>query len=56
MGTPHAFLRTLVGRGKKPLHAYVPFMRRLRHVIHGMLATDNDFVAEKFYVLSAKNA
>ena len=51
-----AFFEQLVARGKKPLQAYVAVMRKLLHAIYGMLATDTDFVAEKFYALTTERA
>jgi transposase len=44
-----AFFAKLVARGKTPLQAYVAVMRKLLHAIYGMLATQTDFVGEKFH-------
>jgi len=44
-----AFFEKLVARGKTPLQAYVAVMRKLLHAIYGMLATQTDFVGEKFH-------
>lgn len=50
---PHikAFYEKLVSRGKTKMQAIVAVMRKLLHAIHGMLATDTDFLGEKFYAL-----
>jgi hypothetical protein len=44
-----AFFEKLVARGKTPRQAYVAVMRKLLHAIYGMLATQTDFVGEKFH-------
>jgi len=49
-----AFFDHLVARGKKPLQAYVAVMRKLLHAIYGMLTTNTDFVAEKFYAVASE--
>jgi hypothetical protein len=51
-----AFYDQLIARGKKPLQAYVAVMRKLLHAIYGMLASDTDFRAEKFYSGAAEAA
>ena len=48
-----AFYEKLLGRGKTKMQANVAGMRKLRHVIHGMLKHDRDFEGEKFYALGA---
>lgn len=47
-----AFFNALIARGKKPLQAYVAVMRKLLHTIYGVLKTDTNFDAEKFYAVA----
>jgi len=48
-----AFYEKLLARGKKKLQAIVAVMRKLLHVIHGMLHHDRDFDGEKFFAMNA---
>jgi hypothetical protein len=43
-----AFYNKLVAAGKKPMQAVVAVMRKLLHVIWGMLKHDQDFDGNKF--------
>lgn len=51
-----AFFDKLVARGKKPIQAYVAVMRKLLHAIYGMLATNTDFVGERFHAAACEAA
>lgn len=52
---PHvsAFCQKLPARGKTEMRAHVGVLRKLLHLLHGMLKHDREFEGEQFYALGA---
>lgn len=48
-----AFCQKLPARGKTEMRAHVGVLRKLLHLLHGMLKHDREFEGEQFYALGA---